>query len=78
GETLGVIGESGSGKSNTCKSIIGLNPERNGVTGEIIFDGTSMMSLSEAQLKKNRGKDIAKVMQQGSRAFDPPPTVGKQ
>lgn len=41
GETLGVIGESGSGKSITCKSIIGLNPERLGVTGEIIFDGTS-------------------------------------
>lgn len=51
GETLGVIGESGSGKSITCKSIIGLNPERLGVTGEIIFDGTSMLSLSEAQLK---------------------------
>ncbi len=51
GETLGVIGESGSGKSITCKSIIGLNPERLGVTGEIIFDGTSMLSLSESQLK---------------------------
>ncbi|HHW7133208.1 TPA: staphylopine uptake ABC transporter ATP-binding protein CntD [Staphylococcus aureus] len=78
GETLGVIGESGSGKSITCKSIIGLNPERLGVTGEIIFDGTSMLSLSEAQLKKYRGKDIAMVMQQGSRAFDPSTTVGKQ
>ncbi|WP_457831043.1 ATP-binding cassette domain-containing protein, partial [Staphylococcus aureus] len=78
GETLGVIGESGSGKSITCKSIIGLNPERLGVTGEIIFDGTPMLSLSESQLKKYRGKDIAMVMQQGSRAFDPSTTVGKQ
>lgn len=78
GETLGVIGESGSGKSITCKSIIGLNPERLGVTGEIIFDGTSMLSLSESQRKKYRGKDIAMVMQQGSRAFDPSTTVGKQ
>ena len=51
GETLGVIGESGSGKSITCKSIIGLNPERLGVTGDITFDGKPMLSLSEAQLK---------------------------
>ncbi len=48
------------------------------MTGEIIFDGTSMLSLSESQLKKYRGKDIAMVMQQGSRAFDPSTTVGKQ
>ena len=77
GETLGVIGESGSGKSITCKSIIGLNPERLRVTGEIIFDGTSMLSHSIA-IEKYRGKDIAMVMQQGSRAFDPSTTVGKQ
>ncbi len=38
----------------------------------------SMLSLSETQLKKYRGKDIAMVMQQGSRAFDPSTTVGKQ
>ncbi len=37
-----------------------------------------MLSLSESQLKKYRGKDIAMVMQQGSRAFDPSTTVGKQ
>lgn len=58
GETLGVIGESGSGKSITCKSIIGLNPERLGVTGEIIFDGTSMLSLSESQLKSTVVKTL--------------------
>ena len=51
GETLGVIGESGSGKSITCKSIVGLNPERLRVTGDITFDGKSMLSLSETQLK---------------------------
>lgn len=56
GETLGVIGESGSGKSITCKSIVGLNPERLRVTGDITFDGKPMLSLSEAQLKKYRGK----------------------
>ncbi len=49
------------------------------MTGEHIFDGTSMLSLSESQLKKYRGKDVAMVVQeQGSRAFDPSTTVGKQ
>ena len=78
GATIAIIGESGSGKSITCKSIVGLNPERLRVTGDITFDGKPMLSLSEAQLKKYRGKDIAMVMQQGSRAFDPSTTVGKQ
>lgn len=78
GETLGIIGESGSGKSITCKSIVGLNPKRLSVQGRIYFDDVNMLTLSEAQLKKYRGKHIVMVMQQGSRAFDPSTTVGKQ
>lgn len=78
GETLGIIGESGSGKSITCKSLIGLNPARLKIEGSVNFDGIDMLKLSEHQLKKHRGKDIAMIMQQGSRAFDPSTTVGKQ
>lgn len=78
GETLGLIGESGSGKSITCKSLIGLNPNRLKVTGDICFESQQLLNLSEQQLRQYRGKDIAMVMQQGARAFDPSSRVGKQ
>lgn len=78
GEVIGIIGESGSGKSVTCKALVGLNPKRLNVEGTVTFNNVQMLTLSEMQLKKHRGKDIAMVMQQGSRAFDPSSTVGKQ
>src|ERR687885_1091140 len=61
GETLGIVGESGSGKSVTNLSIIRLIPEPPGkiVSGEIIFDGEDIRSLSIEQLRKIRGKRIS-------------------
>ncbi|REH84465.1 staphylopine uptake ABC transporter ATP-binding protein CntD [Staphylococcus felis] len=78
GETLGIIGESGSGKSLTCKAIAGLNPKHLRTSGEIIFNGINMNHQSEKALRQLRGRAIAMIMQQGSRAFDPSTTVGKQ
>lgn len=78
GETLGIIGESGSGKSITCKALVGLNPSRLKVTGDVHFDGHNLLALSERQLRQYRGQAIAMVMQQGARAFDPSTKVGKQ
>lgn len=78
GETLGIIGESGSGKSMTCKALTGLNTKRLYVTGDIQFDSQHLASLSDRQLRALRGKDIAMIMQQGTRAFDPSAKVGKQ
>lgn len=78
GETLGIIGESGSGKSITCKALVGLNPSRLKVTGKVHFDGHNLLALSERQLRQYRGQAIAMVMQQGARAFDPSTKVGKQ
>lgn len=78
GETLGMIGESGSGKSISCKALTGLNPERLHVTGDIYFENQNLMHLSKRDLRHKRGKDIAMVMQQGTRAFDPSTPVGKQ
>ncbi len=60
------------------KALVGLNPKRLSVEGKVTFNNVQMLTLSEMQLKKHRGKDIAMVMQQGSRAFDPSSTVGKQ
>ena len=78
GETLGMIGESGSGKSISCKALTGLNPGRLHVTGNIYFENQNLIHLSKRDLRHKRGKDIAMVMQQGTRAFDPSTPVGKQ
>ena len=78
GETLGIIGESGSGKSITCKAIVGLNDDRLKVQGQINFESVDMLKLHDKQLKQYRGKEIAMIMQQGSRAFDPSSPVGQQ
>ena len=78
GETLGIIGESGSGKSITCKALIGLNAQRLSVSGDIFFEHQNLNTITEKQLRKIRGKDIAMIMQQGTRAFDPSTKVGKQ
>ena len=78
GETLGMIGESGSGKSITCKALLGLNPERFRVSGDIYFENENLMHLSQKELRSQRGKHIAMVMQHGARAFDPSAKVGKQ
>ena len=78
GETLGMIGESGSGKSITCKALLGLNPERFRVSGDIYFENENLMHLSQKDLRSQRGKHIAMVMQHGARAFDPSAKVGKQ
>src|SRR6187455_3231129 len=65
GETLGIVGESGSGKSVTNLSIIRLIPDPPGkiVSGEIIFNGTDILSLKEAEVRKIRGRRIAMIFQ---------------
>ncbi|WP_422404645.1 staphylopine uptake ABC transporter ATP-binding protein CntD [Mammaliicoccus sp. JADD-157] len=77
-ETIGLIGESGSGKSITCKSVMGLNQDRLKITGTVEFEGVSLLDLKEKEIRRHRGRDIAMVMQQGSRAFNPSIPVGKQ
>ena len=52
GETLGIIGESGSGKSITCKAIVGLNDDRLKVQGQINFESVDMLKLHDKQLKQ--------------------------
>lgn len=78
GETLGIIGESGSGKSITCKAIVGLNPKNLVSSGDIVFDGIPLNMQSEPALRTLRGRKIAMIMQQGTRAFNPSVPLGKQ
>ncbi|MGW2508214.1 ATP-binding cassette domain-containing protein [Streptomyces scopuliridis] len=80
GETLAVVGESGSGKSATALSVLRLNPSPPCVYagGEIRFDGRDLLKLSEKELGKVRGRDIAMVFQDPMTCLDPLQRVGTQ
>ncbi|TJZ82538.1 ABC transporter ATP-binding protein [Paracoccus hibiscisoli] len=79
GETLALLGESGSGKSVTLKTLLRLLPEkRTDLTGDITFDGTDIMTLSGRSLRAYRGGDVSMVFQDPGLALDPVYTVGQQ
>ena len=80
GETLGIVGESGCGKSVTCMSILRLNPERRTLypTGEILFEGKDLLKMPPKQLSAIRGNDISMVFQEPMTALNPLFTIGDQ
>jgi oligopeptide transport system ATP-binding protein len=80
GETLGIVGESGSGKSVTNLSIIRLIPTPPGkiVSGEIIFDGRDILLLTEADVRKIRGRRIAMIFQDPMTSLNPLMKISKQ
>lgn len=71
GEILGFVGESGSGKSVTCKSIIGLLPDNVSVSGQILFHGKNLLSCTEKEMEKYRGRHISMVFQEPMESLDP-------
>jgi len=80
GQTLGIVGESGCGKSITSMSIMRLIPTPPGriVDGEIQFDGKNIVKLSEAEMRKIRGNDIAMIFQEPMTSLNPVFTIGSQ
>ncbi|MDQ8729936.1 ABC transporter ATP-binding protein [Bradyrhizobium sp. LHD-71] len=80
GETLGIVGESGCGKSVTSLSIMRLLPSPPGrvAAGEIRFDGRDLLPLSEDAMRKIRGNDIAMIFQEPMTSLNPVHTVGEQ
>ncbi|HEX7332341.1 MAG TPA: ABC transporter ATP-binding protein [Pyrinomonadaceae bacterium] len=80
GETLGIVGESGSGKSVTNLSIIRLIPEPPGkiVTGEVIFNGSDLLLLSNDAIRKIRGRRIAMIFQDPMTSLNPFMKISKQ
>lgn len=80
GETMGLVGETGAGKSTIALSTMGLLPERVGMItdGSIIFDGKELQSASEAEMREIRGNDISMIFSDPMSALNPIHTVGKQ
>ena len=80
GETVAIVGESGSGKSVEALSILRLIPDPPGriVSGEVLFDGHDLRTLSEEEMRKVRGRDIGMVFQEPMTSLNPVLTIGRQ
>ena len=79
GSVLGVVGESGCGKSMTALSVLRLLPSAAVVQGgEILFNGENLLDRSEAEMEKIRGRDISMVFQEPMTSLNPVHTVGRQ
>jgi peptide/nickel transport system ATP-binding protein len=79
GKTLGIVGESGSGKSVTCLTIMGLNSKRNTLSsGEALFKGENLLTMSSGRLREIRGNDIAMIFQDPMTSLNPVHRIGSQ
>jgi oligopeptide/dipeptide ABC transporter ATP-binding protein len=78
GKTLAIIGESGSGKTVGCRAIMGLLPFNTAVSGSVRLRGSELIGLTDAQLRKHRGQDMAMVFQDPARSLNPTMRVGVQ
>ena len=80
GEIVGLVGESGCGKSVTALSLMGLVPDPPGkiLGGEIFLEGKDLLKFSEADMEKVRGKEIGMIFQEPMTSLNPVLTIGKQ
>jgi peptide/nickel transport system ATP-binding protein len=80
GQTLGIVGETGAGKTTTALSILRLLPERTGriVSGSVLFDGEDLLRRTPADMRAIRGSRISMIFQDPMTSLNPVHTVGRQ
>jgi peptide/nickel transport system ATP-binding protein len=78
GEVLGILGESGSGKTVTLRSLMRLLPHNCAIGGRVVLDGEDVTAASESRLEELRGNRIAMIFQEPATALDPVFTIGQQ
>jgi peptide/nickel transport system ATP-binding protein len=79
GQTLGIVGESGCGKSVTCLTIMGLNPKRTTISsGQALWKGRDLLGMSSSELRSIRGSEIAMIFQDPMTSLNPVHTIGHQ
>jgi oligopeptide/dipeptide ABC transporter ATP-binding protein len=78
GQTLAIIGESGSGKTASSRAVMGLLPPTAQVTGSVRFAGKEFLGLSDKEMREHRGPDVAMVFQDPSRSLNPTMRIGVQ
>lgn len=80
GETLGLVGETGAGKTTLARGIMRLIPDPPGkiVSGQILFDGTDLLGLPVKEMRKYRGRQISMIFQDPMTSLNPVMTVGDQ
>ncbi|MEK6274094.1 MAG: ABC transporter ATP-binding protein [Actinomycetota bacterium] len=79
GETLGIVGESGCGKSVTALALLGILPRAGRIrTGKALFGGRDLVQLSDRELRRIRGKEIAMIFQDPMTSLNPVLTIGRQ
>ena len=79
GESFGIVGESGCGKTSVAMSLLQLQADNGKITnGEIIFDGTNIVGLSESELREVRWSGISIVFQGAMNSWNPVVKIGEQ
>jgi oligopeptide/dipeptide ABC transporter ATP-binding protein len=79
GQTLGIVGESGCGKSVSALAMLGILPKTGRITGgEVLFNGRDLVPMSDSKLRNIRGKDIAMIFQDPMTSLNPVLKIGRQ
>ncbi|MFG3689679.1 dipeptide ABC transporter ATP-binding protein [Micromonospora sp. NPDC047740] len=78
GEVVGLVGESGGGKSMVARAIVGLLPDGSHTTGRVVFDDADVLGMDEVALAAHRGRGVAICFQNPRGALSPTRTVGRQ